>query len=81
MDKLAVFKKVTTCVVGIGVGKIVHSIIENNITTSENLPSRAAMAVGSYVLGMMIADEARAFTERKIDALVDAWYEHVAGKI
>lgn len=81
MDKLTVFKKVSTFVVGVGVGRIVHSIIENNATAADSLPAKGAMVVGSYVLGVMIADEARAFTERKIDALVDAWYEHVAGKI
>jgi uncharacterized membrane protein YeaQ/YmgE (transglycosylase-associated protein family) len=73
MDKLELTKKAVNLVVGLAVGKVVKNIIQNN-TSPGTLPDKAAHVVGGIVLGGMIADLSRGYTDALIDNIADWWY-------
>ena len=72
MTKTDVAKRIVTVVVGFGISKIVSGIIRNN-TTPERVSDQIAINAGSYVIGAMIADQAKKFTDAKIDEIVKHW--------
>ncbi len=73
MTKLDLAKRATSFVVGFGASAIVGSIIKNNAAPS-NLPEQVAVPVASYVLGAMLANETRKYTDAKIDEMA-YWYK------
>ena len=76
MTKLEIAKSVTSFVVGAGTSKIITQIIKNN-TQPENLADTVTMTGGAIVLGMMVSDISRKYTDAKIDAVAEWWQQNV----
>lgn len=72
MNKLDIAKMVTSFVVGAGTSKIVTGIIQNN-TSPEKLTDQVAIVAGGVVLGSMVADLSKKYTNDKIDEIA-LWY-------
>jgi hypothetical protein len=70
MDFLAITKKAVTFVVAVGVSKIVHDIIENNVA-AEKPHHKVAVPVASLAIGGVVADAASEYTDRTIDEIAD----------
>lgn len=68
-DKLALAKVVIRWTSVIGSSKIVHDVIQNNVTTV-TIADQAKVLVGSFVLGSMISDQISKFTDAKFDEIV-----------
>lgn len=68
MNKIQFAKNVVTTVVGVGTAKIVSSIISNN-TNQENVVDKVTMTSASLVLGAMVADVTKRYTDAKIDEI------------
>jgi hypothetical protein len=68
MNKLQITKTVTSTIVGVGTGKIVATIIQNNVHP-ETTTDKVAVAAASFALGSMIADKTREYTNAKIDEI------------
>jgi hypothetical protein len=76
MTKTNIAKTAAQFVVGIGTGKIVGSIIRNNVTV-ESPADQAAVAATSAVIGWMAAEKTTAWTDAKIDEAVTWWNVNV----
>lgn len=72
MNKLEIAKKAATIVVGMGATKIVGDIIKNN-ADPRHVGDTITIAAGSFVLGSMVADATRIYTNAKIDQAA-TWY-------
>jgi hypothetical protein len=81
MDYLKLTKKAVNFVVGAGATKIVHNFISNNTLAEQALPARAAMAVSSVVLGMMVREATEEFTDRQIDKVAEWWNTEIKPKL
>lgn len=68
MNKIAFAKNAVSLIVGTGTAKIVSSIISNN-TNPENVVDKVTMTSASLVLGAMVADVTRRYTDAKIDQI------------
>lgn len=64
-----VIKLATTTVVGIGTSRIVKAIITNNVSTTDmSLIEETTVVASSYVLGAMVADATKKYTDAKVEA-------------
>jgi hypothetical protein len=79
MTKVDIAKRATSIIVGFGTGKVVSSVIQNN-TDPEKAIDKVAIAAASYVLGAMLADKTKAWTDEKIDELIAWWIKNVTEK-
>jgi hypothetical protein len=69
-DQFIVTKTIVSWIVGAGVGKIIHAVINNNIepeTTTEKVTVPAA----GFVAAMMAKDLTRQYTDAKIDEIAE----------
>lgn len=69
MDKIYLAKAIVSTIVGIGTGKIVTSIVQNN-TDPETITDKVTITSSGVVLGMMAADISKRYTDAKIDDIV-----------
>lgn len=69
MNKLDLFKNIVSTVVGIGTTKIVSTIIRNNVEP-ETPVEHVTVYAGSVVIGAMVADASKNYTDTKIDEAV-----------
>lgn len=72
MTKTEIAKAVTSFVVGSATYAVVKEIIKNN-TDPETVTEKAAVLIGSYVIGCIAADAAWEYTETKIDQIIAQW--------
>jgi hypothetical protein len=68
MNKLEIAKTVVSTIVGVGTAKIVGSIIGNN-TSPETVIDKMTITAGTFVLGSMVADITKRYTDAKIDQI------------
>lgn len=68
MNKIALAKNAVSLIVGTGTAKIVSSIISNN-TNQENVVDKVTMTSASLVLGAMVADVTKRYTDAKIEQI------------
>lgn len=73
MNKVAIAKKIVSTIVGVGTSKIVHDIIENNVD-ADTTAHKVTVTGASAAIGMMASDATSAYTDRKIDEMID-WYK------
>jgi uncharacterized membrane protein YqgA involved in biofilm formation len=59
---------------GLGVSKVVYSVIRNNATVVTTL-DRVQVTIGSLVIGSMVGQQASKHVDERINAAV-AWYEN-----
>jgi len=76
MDPVVLVKRATTVIVGFGISKIVNGVVANN-TDPERILEKVSITAGSYVVGAMIADATRSFTDSKIDSVVAWWKKNI----
>lgn len=72
-DKLFIAKMIVRTVVGVSTSKVAHDIIVNN-TTVETGADAAKVWVGGIVIGAIVTEHAKEFTETKIDNAI-TWYD------
>jgi hypothetical protein len=70
MTKLELLKTITSTIVGIGTGKIVHGIISTNVDT-ESPVDKTTVFAASFVIGGMAAEATKQYTDRMIDEVAD----------
>lgn len=68
-NKLALAKTAVRFASALGSSKIVHDIIQNNCTVSTTA-DKVKVAIGSVVIGSMIADHVSSYVDVKFDELV-----------
>lgn len=69
--KTDIAKQVVSIVVGIGTSKIVAGVIKNN-TDPDKLTDKVAIAAASVVLGGIIAERTRVYTDAQIDKFIES---------
>lgn len=70
MTKLEMLKLAVSSVVGVGTSKIVRSIVANNVEL-ETPVDHVTVTAGSFVVGAMVADASKDYTDSKIDEIVE----------
>lgn len=72
-NKLSLAKSAANIIVGSSVSKVINDVIKNN-TDVETTADQAKVAIGSVVLGCMVADHAKTYVHKPIEAVAD-WFE------
>ena len=80
-SKIDIVKTAVGFVVGFGASRIAKTVIDKNTDEEERLHNRAAVASAQLVVGMMAADAARSYTDRKIDEVVEWWDENIKPRL
>ena len=71
MLNLNTIKLVTSTIVGLGATKIVTTIIKNNVDPQTTVDI-VTVTAGSFVIGGMVADASKQYTDKTIDQIADA---------
>ncbi|UVK59341.1 hypothetical protein SEA_PHEROBRINE_58 [Gordonia phage Pherobrine] len=71
MLNLSTVKLITSTIVGLGTTKIVTTIIKNNVNP-ETVVDTVTITAGSFVIGGMVADASKAYTDKTIDSIAEA---------
>lgn len=71
MLNLNTVKLITSTIVGLGTTKIVTTIIKNNVNP-ETVVDTVTITAGSFVIGGMVADASKAYTDKTIDSIAEA---------
>lgn len=71
MLNLNTIKLVTSTIVGLGTTKIVTTIIKNNVDPQTAVDA-VTITAGSFVIGGMVADASKQYTDKTIDNIADA---------
>ncbi|QAU06760.1 hypothetical protein HWC49_gp55 [Gordonia phage Kenosha] len=71
MLNLNTIKLVTSTIVGLGVTKIVTTTIKNNVNP-ETVVDTITITAGSFVIGGMVADASKQYTDNTIDKIAEA---------
>jgi hypothetical protein len=79
MTKLGIVKLVINVAVGIGVSKVTNDVISNNVNV-ESTEDQIKVAIGSVVIGSMIAERASDHVNAKIDTITKIWTDRKATK-
>lgn len=66
-NALTAVKFVTAGVVGIGTGKIVSSVIKNNVAAPDSIFDKVSMISASWVIGGIVSTATKKFTNEMID--------------
>ncbi|ADD80957.1 gp066 [Rhodococcus phage ReqiPepy6] len=72
MTKLEMLKLAVSSIVGVGTSKIVKSIIANNVELDTPV-DQVTVTAGSFVIGAMVADASKDYTDAKIDEIAEAF--------
>lgn len=73
INPLSVTKFAVSAIVGSGTSKILGAIIRNNVTP-EKVTDQVAIAGATFVVGAMVAEKTKEYTDRQIDEIA-AWYQ------
>lgn len=79
VTKTELAKKAVSTIVGFGAGKIVSSIIHNNVQPATVI-DQVTVGSATMVFGYLAADISSAYTDSKIDKLVAWWDANVTKK-
>lgn len=71
-SKIDIAKSITSAVVGGSTTFTVNRIIANNVTT-ETRPEKIKAYIGSFVIGAVVAEQTKAYTDRQIDKIAASW--------
>ena len=71
LSKLAIAKTAVRIVTVAGSSKVVHDIIQNNVSPAESKPDKVKLLVGAFVIGSMITERISEFTDNKFDDIVE----------
>lgn len=81
MEPLDLAKMAARYMIGAGTGKIVVSIIQNNVAAPENLYKKVQIVGAGIVIGMMAKDATKKYTDMKIDEYVAFYNESIKPRI
>jgi hypothetical protein len=73
LNGIDIAKKAVGLVVGAGASKIVHAIIQNNISP-EKVIDKITIVSASVVIGSMAREATKEYTDRQIDNAVAAYH-------
>lgn len=73
MTKTEITKGVVSFVVGSCTAKVVRDIILNNVSPAEKLTDKVAISIACYVIGAIVADRTKVWTDAQIDKLIEQW--------
>ena len=76
MTKVELAKLTTNFVVGTSAAHCVSTLVQNNVPPA-NTKEKVEVTVGSYVLGAIVADIAKTWTDKKIDTVVSWWNTNI----
>lgn len=79
MKKIAIAKKIINTIVGLGTAQIVKSVIENNVETDTTY-QKVTVGTASVAIGYAVSDMTSAYTDTKIDEMVELWQKHVVNR-
>ena len=69
MTRIAIAKKVTSAVVSYSVGRVLTTMIRNNVP-QQTLTDKVAVETSAFVIGGMVAQAASKYTDDMIDQIV-----------
>lgn len=72
MTKLDIVKSVATVASSLAVGKVTHDVIANNVSV-DSTEDKIKVAVGTFVIGGMIAQAASHHVHASIDDMAKIW--------
>lgn len=78
--KLGIAKGVVSLVVGSGISSIVVGVAKNN-TSPEKVHQKVAIVSGAFVVGAVLADKAKEYTDQQIDDIADWYNKNVKPKL
>lgn len=76
MTKLDATKRVATSVVSFSVGRVISTILHNQVPT-QTLTDKVALEVGSMAIGGLVAKHAAEYTNDTIDDIAAWWKTNV----
>lgn len=76
MTKTEFAKAFAGVIVGFGTANLVKQIINNNVAP-ESVKDKAAVLIGSYIIGAIAADAAKKWTDAQIDEVIAKWTKFV----
>lgn len=79
MKKIEIAKKIVSTIVGLGTAKIVKDIIENNVDI-DNRYQQVTVGTASVALGYAVSDYTAAYTDDKIEEIVELWQKYVTNR-
>lgn len=79
MKKIEIAKKIISTIVGFGTAKIVKDIVENNVDI-DNRYQQVTVGAASAAIGYAVSDYTSAYTDAKIDEMVELWQKHVTNR-
>lgn len=71
MNALSIVKSTVGAVVGFGVGKIISTIVVNNVP-AETAIDKTTVFAARLVIAMLVGDATQKYTDAKIDSIADA---------
>lgn len=77
MTKTELAKKAISATVMFGTGRIVYSILNNNVDESETLAQQVSVPVASFVIAGMATDATTRYTDHLVDEVVTWWHVNV----
>lgn len=79
MTKLGIAKLVVNLATGVGVSKVTNDIITNNVNV-DSTEDKIKVALGSFVIGSMIAEMTSNHVNSRIDSMAKLWQNRKAVK-
>jgi hypothetical protein len=70
MTKTEIAKLIASAVTGWSTSTVIKKIIENNVTP-DSVTDKAALIIGSHVLGAIAASAAKDWTDEQVQKLID----------
>jgi hypothetical protein len=67
-------KTIARTVIGMSVGYTVTTAINNNLPEDESKLKKLEALIGGAVVAAMVREQAGAYTDKKIDAIADRWW-------
>jgi hypothetical protein len=80
VDKIQIAKTVLSTAAGIGAAKVVAQVIANN-TNPENVKDKIQIVVGAAVIGGIVRDAAKEYTDRTVDEVVTLYNEQIKPRL
>jgi hypothetical protein len=72
MSKTLIAKRIVSFIVGAGAAKIISGIVTHN-TDPENIYDSVTIVAGSMVMGAVLAEHCKQYTDKSIDEIIAIW--------
>lgn len=75
-----IVKAVVTFAASVSTYAVTTAVIRNNVSDPETKAQKAALAVGSYVIGQTVAEKTRRWTDAKVEQIFTA-VDEIKGQV